>query len=209
MCSNWRCPVDPCCLFCCLQFFTITAGLSPDKSNGPHVSLTVCNADRSMGFTVNTLSYFCRVVECLLLMDTPIGCFPLRQIKALLRLGMACRIPGCSKWSESLSTESIGFTYSPSFPVHSLLTTVDKVFLYILMEKTLVRSINQIVNGLKGAGRIESLEGINQGDLIGSVGPVGPMGQLLCLERPLYGWSLEITTSLLENWHFSKSTVQI
>ncbi len=48
---------------------------------GQLVSLTVCSADRSMGITVNTPSCFCRVVECLLLMDTPIGCFPLRQIK--------------------------------------------------------------------------------------------------------------------------------
>lgn len=58
---------------------------------GQLVSLTVCSAERSMGITVNTLSCFCRVVECLLLMDTPIGCFSLRQIKALLCLGTACR----------------------------------------------------------------------------------------------------------------------
>lgn len=35
MCSNWRYRVDPCCPLCCLQFLTITLGLSPDKLNGP------------------------------------------------------------------------------------------------------------------------------------------------------------------------------
>lgn len=61
------------------------------KRMGQLVSLTVCSDDQSMGITVNTLSWFCRVVECLLLMDTPMGCFPLRPIEALHRLGMGCR----------------------------------------------------------------------------------------------------------------------
>lgn len=39
------------------------------------VSLAACSADRSMGITVNAPSCFCRVVECLLLMDTPVACF--------------------------------------------------------------------------------------------------------------------------------------
>lgn len=34
---------------------------------------------------------FCRVVECLLPMATPVACFPLCQIKALIRLGTVCR----------------------------------------------------------------------------------------------------------------------
>lgn len=33
------------------------------------VSLSACSPERSMGITVNALSCFCRVVECLLLMD--------------------------------------------------------------------------------------------------------------------------------------------
>lgn len=34
---------------------------------------------------------FVDFVECLVLMDTPIGCFPLCPIKAVLRLGTGCR----------------------------------------------------------------------------------------------------------------------
>lgn len=57
------------------------------------VSLTACSADRSMGITVNALSCFCRVVECLLLMDTPVACFLRCQPKALSPTpsGTACR----------------------------------------------------------------------------------------------------------------------
>lgn len=88
-----------------LQFLTITAGLSPDKSNEPAClpeSVQLCG---SIGITVNTLSCFCWVVECLLLMVTPV----------FFAKGRLCSpwdggsIAGCSKWSESLSTKSIGF----------------------------------------------------------------------------------------------------
>ena len=47
------------------------------------VSLTAGRAERSMGITVNALSCFCRVVECLLQMDTPVACFPCCQTKTL------------------------------------------------------------------------------------------------------------------------------
>lgn len=57
------------------------------------VSLTACSADRSMGITVNALSCFCRLVECLLLMYTPVACFLRCQTKALRTnpWGTACR----------------------------------------------------------------------------------------------------------------------
>lgn len=44
MCFNWKCPVDLRCSFCCLQFLTITPGLSPDKSKGPALSRWLCAA---------------------------------------------------------------------------------------------------------------------------------------------------------------------
>lgn len=47
------------------------------------VSLSACSPERSMGITVNALSCFCRVVECLLLMDTPVACFLRCQTRAL------------------------------------------------------------------------------------------------------------------------------
>lgn len=58
------------------------------------VSLSACSAERSMGITVNALSCFCRVVECLLLMDTPVACFLRCQAKALSPTpsGTACRL---------------------------------------------------------------------------------------------------------------------
>lgn len=57
------------------------------------VSLSACSPERSMGITVNALSCFCRVVECLLLMDTPVACFLRCQTRALSLApsGTACR----------------------------------------------------------------------------------------------------------------------
>lgn len=71
--------------------YNYTGSVSRQIEGASFVSVTVRSADRSMGITVNTLSCFCWVLECLLLMDTPIGCFPLCQIKALHCLGTACR----------------------------------------------------------------------------------------------------------------------
>lgn len=39
---------------------------------------------------------------------------------------------------------------------------------------------------------------------VGPMRPVGPMGQVLCLEKPRYGRSLEITTLLLANGNVLK-----
>lgn len=88
-----RSGVDPCCPFCALHFLTITAGPSPDKSNGPACLPDCVQCCRSMGITVNALSRFCRVVECLLLMDTPVACFLRCRTKALSPTpwGTACR----------------------------------------------------------------------------------------------------------------------
>lgn len=57
------------------------------------VSLTACSVDRSMGITVNALFCFCRILECLLLMDTAVACFLSCQTKAWspTPLGTACR----------------------------------------------------------------------------------------------------------------------
>lgn len=146
-------------LFAVCSFLQLPRVCLQTNRMGQLVSLTVCSADRSMGITVNTLSCFCRVVECLSLMDTPIGCFSSPPDEGFAPPGDGLSIPGCSKWSESPSTKSIGFSRSPSFSVYYFLTRLDKVFLYALMERTLVGSINQVINGLWGAGWIESQGG--------------------------------------------------
>lgn len=152
ICSNWRCPVDPHCPFCCLQFL-----LQTNRMARP-LSLTVCSADRSMGITVNTLSCFCWVVEFVdagyahqLLSSLPDQGFGL--------LGDSLSIPSCSKWSESLSAKINRLLLLLLLP--SLLSPYKsgQFFQYIL-----VASINQIINGLRGAGRIESQGGTTQWD---------------------------------------------
>lgn len=103
---------------CCLQFL-----LQTNRMAWP-LSLTVCSADRSMGITVNTLSCFCWVVEFVdagyshqLLSSLPDQGFVLP--------GDSLSIPSCSKWSESLSAKSMGFSCSSYFLVYYLLTGVD------------------------------------------------------------------------------------
>lgn len=74
MCSNWgHCwPTLSFLLFAVPYNYT---GSVSRQIEWAVLSLTVCGTDRSIGITVNTLTCFCRVVECLPLTDTPIGGF--------------------------------------------------------------------------------------------------------------------------------------
>lgn len=121
-------------------------------------------------------------------MDTPISCFPRRQIKASLCLGTACRSQAVQSDHSHCPQNQYATPTPPPSPVYYLRTAACKLFLYVLMERTLVW-INKSNN--------QWAQGSRQNRVSGRNNPSGPKDQVLWLERPQDGRPLETTRSLL------------
>lgn len=185
MCSNYRCPVDPCCpflLFVVLYNYTRSVSRQIEWAS---LSLWLC--------AMLTDRWASQLIPPLVFVELwNVCCWWTRPSVALLfawwRLcsspGDGSSIPQCSMWSESLSTESIGFSCSPC----------------LLLPHRIVQSFPVHHNGKSGCvnkSNNQWAQGSRQDRVPGR--NMGLKSQVLCLERPQDGRSLEITRSLLEN----------